>query len=157
MNDPMEGMYYYHWADEYTHDLVQRIGSEKEKLGICSLSQKNDNQLMWSHYSDGNKGLVIGLELNDQGADLKPVRYVNEFIRTEIYGSLQGKAREILSTKLKAWEYEEEQRVFVSNEFVNIEIKEVILGARMPQATKVFLKDLLKKLNDQIQVIEQNI
>ena len=49
MNDPMEGMYRYHWDwdKEDTFDfLINEISKEKQKIGICCLSEVSNNELM---------------------------------------------------------------------------------------------------------------
>ena len=113
---------------------------------------------MWGHYSDGNRGLIIEIEINDEDAVLKPIQYLNEIISLDIEGSSpREKAQTILSAKLEAWKYEKEQRIFIPNSFVKVNIKEVILGSRMPQETKKDMKNLLNKLNDKIKISEQSI
>ena len=59
LNDPMEGMYYYRdgVVDVQTRNF---IFNNKQKIKIGSLSMSSDNVVMWTHYANGHKGVVIG-------------------------------------------------------------------------------------------------
>jgi hypothetical protein len=71
---------------------------------------------MWSHYSDGHKGIVIGFDpskLNLRAID--PVSYVPR--RVELNPPLQiedhGKWKAIIMSKSDLWEYEREYRAML--------------------------------------------
>lgn len=75
LNDPMEGHYLYH-SGLLDIDIRHKINSEKRKIRICSLSKKCDNEIMWSHYSEGHRGVVIGVEIIETNHyDLYDVQY----------------------------------------------------------------------------------
>lgn len=65
-----------------------------EKFGILSLTTKKDNLLMWSHYANSHKGLVIEFDLN------------NDFFNTQIDAEFFcGKLHKIeYSEKKTKWE-----------------------------------------------------
>jgi len=78
LNDPMEGTYIY---SEGTLDQNQINSIYQEKISnkICSLSANKNNMLMWSHYADGHRGFVIGIEIvPDENIDVKKVEYVTD-------------------------------------------------------------------------------
>src|SRR5690606_19692644 len=74
LNDPMEGQYYYN-KGELDKSIQRKIKDDKGKLRLCSLSRKNDNELMWSHYSEGHRGVAIGLTIDRTKYDLRPIQY----------------------------------------------------------------------------------
>ncbi len=111
LNDPMEGQYLYsHGSNE---SIIEAISGQKEKTRIVSLSRKNNIPLMWSHYSDGHRGVVIGLEVDTKKYDLKPIKYsASPFqLSEDNHNSASTNAKYILSQKHKVWSYEEEERV----------------------------------------------
>ena len=59
LNDPMEGHYYYR-RGELDRNLRDRLTEEKGILRICSLSRTNNNELMWSQYTNGQRVVAIG-------------------------------------------------------------------------------------------------
>lgn len=77
INDPFESAFckesledlasyfdYPYTFDPETHEKVSftnYIQKYKNRIGIISLSETNDNLLMWSHYANEHKGLMIGL------------------------------------------------------------------------------------------------
>ena len=53
---------------------------------------------------------------------------------------------DILSRKLRAWEYEQEERVFIEGaHFVNIKLKEILVGSRMSTQDFSLLSSLVEK------------
>jgi hypothetical protein len=91
-----------------------------EHLGVLSLSEKRDALLMWAHYSDHHRGLVIGFDSNreyfdqrhspsDEFRHVRKVRYSID--RPVIRLSTMDDAADILLTKSKEWRYEEEWRM----------------------------------------------
>jgi hypothetical protein len=89
-------------------------------MGALSLSEVNDNPLMWSHYSEGHTGFV--LEFDDQhsyftspnGADevlwtTNKILYAKERPQTTI---IELDMRAILLTKHVSWAYEREWKHF---------------------------------------------
>jgi hypothetical protein len=106
------------------------VDSIKNNL-ILSLTKKENNLLMWSHYADSHKGILIGFDSgNDffQGKEHREmtctynVHYSEE--RPEFFDchtvlskykpieSSVGAYRRMLLTKSPEWEYEQEVRMF---------------------------------------------
>jgi len=146
----MEGRYLYAGTDSFDEDMRRTLKGEKAGIRICSLSRDPANELMWSHYADGHKGVVIGIDPNHCNCERRPIIYdgIHIFTRPSLP---KMSAIEILSHKLTVWEYEKEERLFIrSGNYVNVVVKELILGRRMRKNDISFLKDLLKHLNPQI-------
>lgn len=74
MNDPMEGQYYYR-TGELNRDIRNKLLEEKGELRLCSLSQVKNNQLMWSHYTNGHRGVAVGLRITDTNCTIRPIQY----------------------------------------------------------------------------------
>ncbi len=151
LNDPMEGHYLYN-KGELDSDVRNLIKGQKQKLRICSLSRVNDNELMWAHYSEGHRGVAIGVEINENKHDVQPVEYdgLPQVGRLNIHNST---AKEILTHKLEVWSYEEEVRAFTDGkQHVGVEVKEVLLGRSMSNQDISFIKKLVSSINQNIEV-----
>jgi hypothetical protein len=153
LNDPMEGQYYYK-SGELDKSMLRKISSDKGDLRLCSLSRKKDNELMWSHYAEGHRGVAIGLNVDNNRYDVRPIQYTG--IHYLNSGQIeQDTPKEILSHKLNVWSYEEEERVFVTDKFyVDIEVKELITGRAMSNQDYSFIKEIVEKVNPSIRLIK---
>lgn len=157
LNDPMEGLYIYN-EGTINEDMVREIKSEKSQLKICSFSQTPKSTLMWSHYANGHKGVVIGVKV-------KP----NHEVHTVNYGGLSlvkhahqngshETAKSILTHKLEAWDYEEEKRIFVENgNYADVKIEKIILGSRITSVDKKLVKGIVAKINPEIVITESDV
>lgn len=155
LNDPMEGRYLYSQSGaSIDEDMRRLLKGEKEKIRICSLSRDPNNELMWSHYAEGHKGVAIGVEVNRSKYEVRPIEY-NGLHQVGLHNFHSGSAIDVLSHKLDVWQYEEEERVFVRNnkQYVNVKVKQVICGSRMSTQDKGFITDLIEKLDPNIEII----
>ena len=155
LNDPMEGRYLYSQVGgSIDEDMRRLLKGEKEKIRICSLSRDPNNELMWSHYAEGHKGVAIGVEVNRKNYEVRPIQY-DGLHQVGLHNFHNGSAIDVLSHKLDVWRYEEEERVFVVNnkQYVNVEVKQVICGSRMSTQDKGFITDLIERLDPNIEII----
>jgi len=141
-----------------------------ENVGILSLSEISDNDLMWAHYADRHTGLVLCF--NEQHTFFNQRRSENDefyFIRKVRYSddppvslaTIDGDV--LLITKGTKWSYEREWRMLVplkdSTRSLRIAgdtvhlfafppdvIRGVILGANATLDTEVTVRDLLSGL-----------
>ena len=151
LNDPMEGQYLYS-SGELASDVRELIKNQKEKLRICSLSKVTDNELMWSHYAEGHRGVVIGVTVNESKHKVIPVKYAGlpQVGRMSIHNFT---AQDILSHKLKVWAYEKEVRVFVrGKQYVDVKVEEILLGRSMSTQDIGFIKKLVASIDKNIKV-----
>lgn len=159
LNDPMEGAYRIKNGVKYDDSWLRLLRSEKNDIHICSLSKTYDNILMWSHYADSHKGCCIELEVtSEKGIDETSVQYVDQI------GAVQGKdykdeAYQILSRKLKCWDYEEEVRFLKEipsnsrvSKFLHIKIIRIYLGCKMSSKEINFYKKLINSIDKHIDV-----
>ena len=109
---------------------------------------------MWSHYAEGHRGVAIGITIDNQKYDVRPIQYTGLAYLTG--GQIeQDTPREILSHKLNVWSYEEEERVFVTDKFyIDIQVKEIIAGRAMSNQDFGFIRELLDKVNPSIGLIK---
>lgn len=136
--------------------LLQRIISSiqkmlKDEYGVLSLSAKNDNILMWSHYADYHKGFCIQFKrssINPLGVT-QPVEYAKEYPCFNYFDDLPGNiAKKIILTKSCDWSYEEEwrgsQKANTEVRYTDDMITGIIFGLRMPDQHKTDIYQIFK-------------
>lgn len=137
---------------EYYEDYVERINSD---YGILSLTTKNNNLLMWSHYANCHKGFCIGFNTiklyNLISGALGPVIYDDEMPTVPLFDKGIEGVTKLLNTKSVDWSYEEEYRLIKSlaaNEtFTFLDktiIEEVVLGLNMADENKDEIISILR-------------
>ena len=100
-------------------ELMARLS---DNLGVLSLSRTEDNLLMWSHYADEGKGLVIGFDEEHEffkqpdlaGRSTRPISVVYTRKRKKIVHDEERCYEKLLGEKPLEWAYEEEERLFRS-------------------------------------------
>ena len=144
-NDPAEGLVLfnpYDYVAENIAPLEREISAMKalalhreniKEYRVCSLSKRNDNILLWSHYCDGHAGLCIECELPDAATGLHEVIYVENPRAHE--KAARYMPMHYLTHKLEAWEHEQEVRIIQRETHYDIRglIKRLILGSRLPE------------------------
>lgn len=157
MNDPMEGHYIYS-PNSCPQEIIDKIKGRKKNIRIVSLSRSFNNFLMWSHYADGHRGIAIGIDINREVYKVRPVNYIDRLTSLKDISSvsIDKFSEKVLSQKLSLWSYEEEERVFVegSSTFIDVTVKQVIIGKKMSTQNYSFLKELIHKVNPDIEVIK---
>lgn len=149
LNDPMEGMFTY-GENEIPDWILKVIASEKNNMKILSLCEAPNNMLMWSHYSDGHSGIVLGVELADSALNIDPIEYVDDF---NLNINQDDIAKALLVRKHAAWRYEKEIRVFVKKKsFVSIVVKELIFGIKTDNEIKNLITSVAKIFNPEVEI-----
>jgi len=141
--------------------LLQRLQSSirtifKDEYGVLSLSAKNDNILMWSHYADYHKGFCIQFERSSSNplGVTQPVQYVKEYPSFNYFDDSPGNiAKTIILTKSCDWSYEEEwrgiQKANTEVRYTDDMITGIIFGLRMQYQHKREIYQLFES-NDQM-------
>lgn len=133
----------YRWFEEnWPH-------SHLKSMGIFCMTEEKDNMLMWSHYSDSYKGFCLEFDTTKGDFDIaKPVSYKNQRPLMNVVILPQKKQiANMLLTKVKLWEYEQEWRIIDYENGYRIEtfpphiLTGVITGYRMENRDKA---DLIK-------------
>ena len=112
------------WPPEVISFLQSdRFRRYREKSYICSLSKVCDSLLMWSYYNK-HQGVCIGLDMAKTrkycsrmsgmilGCQEWEVQYRNVVEKPDFYNDLADYFHYQMSTKAKAWEHEQEVRLF---------------------------------------------
>ncbi len=78
LNDPLEGRYEIYLGGKslkIESIMTSRIENARDTYRVSSLSADPTNFLMWSHYAEGHKGIVIEVEVPESHSDLTKVVY----------------------------------------------------------------------------------
>lgn len=108
--------------EEFRKDPFRRT---REETWICSLSKIYDSILMWSYYSK-HKGICIGLDMKKAkkylscmlgatmiGCSEVEVQYKDIIEKPDYFRDAKDFFHYQISTKAKAWEHEQEVRLFI--------------------------------------------
>lgn len=151
LNDPMEGRYLYHGEQTMDKDIEMVLSGKKNKVRIVSLSRDSENELMWAHYANGHRGVAIGVEIDRHRYDVREIKY--DGIPSVGTSAWSMDAKDILIHKNEVWDYEEEERIFVTEGlFAEVEVRELILGSKMSTQDIGFISDLIKCINPDINI-----
>lgn len=115
---------YSRFLRQYRDGLIETdlksIQDASKLIVVLCLSSVNNSIPMWSHYGNHHKGIVIGLNANDPcfgfGSGIQKVLYRSRRVAVDPLGELSSaliakKAGEIILTKSKEWDYEQEYRI----------------------------------------------
>ncbi len=147
-------------SGEYHDDVISRVG-------ICCLTTKPDNILMWSHYADNHKGFVVEFSTNHTDKNMCmdtvedqlfgwDVDYKQD-MPTIIAGTKDfDSVKDVFLTKSPDWEYESEYRVLAMRKGPGIHnfdqsmITRVIAGTKIRQEDYQELEILVNNLSDRL-------
>jgi hypothetical protein len=151
---------------EYLEKAARHLEESKyNEFGIFSLSEVKDNILLWSHYSDSHKGFCIGYDPERLDAFLANLAETDNIPIPGYSIEYRADCPELnpselddekwvvkqLTTKSELWRYEKEYRyILIGKTDVQLGIQkgimsEVILGCKMPEASRHEVIDELRK------------
>jgi len=156
---------------EFIYKLTKRRNDKLEELAqnyaVMCFSEIHDHGLMWSHYADEHKGIVITFERNEDNMlgqpSCRPTRYSRHYPRithAEFWKARQNAPKDkpqdhdvlsmCLFTKYEDWFYEKEWRDVIYNSEgkgklieLDAKIKGIFFGCRTPEEDKQIVKDIL--------------
>lgn len=163
LNDPFEMMPYrrYGFKERQPYNRVFREISKK--WGLLCFSQFRYEQLLWSHYAEGHKGIALGFEISKD--KILKVKYTSKNMRTKFDltddpGENEKKFLNLAKIKYQEWGYEKEYRILLKLEDCTLDkglyfmsfgdrlkIKEIILGCRFNKKDIKLISVLADKLN----------
>ena len=165
LNDPFEL-----WCVSQQNQLRKPLREFKkemvERYGMVCFSKHWRNPLLWSHYADKHRGVCLGFEVD--GQRIKAVNYVLER-PTLKFPPTEEESNELLYTKFRDWQYEEEWRgwftlndpdpsrgyyFFPFNDTVRL--CEVIAGP-LCNTPKAKIDEALKSYQDRVQVTKARL
>lgn len=148
---------------------------------ILCLSEVADNVIMWTHYAERHRGIVLRFRMAD-GLDspwrtARPVQYVaeipnlldDEFLADLLSGGVKLRPKLIMDrliyTKSVEWAYEREWRIYSGSgrnpnaqhediRFHPLELDAAILGCRMPVEERNQCSHLIGRLYPHAEVME---
>ncbi len=95
------------------------------KHGVICMSESWDSPLMWAHYGDSHKGMVLGFDVS--GKDFYQVQYTDKRPSLADMGLntlddiTPEDIKRLIRTKAAGWSYEKERRAYLAlNEGVDI-------------------------------------
>lgn len=125
------------------------IDKSRRTIGIASFSATKADDRLWAEYGGQGNGACVEIEIPDRllNVSFHPVHYVSEktfhvdsFLESALFPDKAFDTyRNILLTKTKKWQQEEEIRFVSKRPEVNViidgRITEITLGARIPSHT----------------------
>ncbi len=109
---------------------------------------------MWSHYADGHRGVVIGVEIDTHVNKIEEIEYDGLLtIPNPIINVTEEMGLNILTHKDPIWSYEREARVFITEGiYVPCTVLELRCGLSMSNANRSLLNKIVKKVNPRIKI-----
>ena len=146
LNDPMEGVY--RFSDSIPYRTRDMVLEKKTEYRICALSKKKNSTLMWAHYADSHRGVVLGIRPHFSGNDFEEINvvYTTDLRVWGTNANAREIAKEALSKKLDLWKYEDEVRILTKKRFVPIKIEEVLIGCRAKENEVERIKFLFERI-----------
>ncbi|NDK53800.1 DUF2971 domain-containing protein [Rhizobium laguerreae] len=142
LNDPMEGMFEFFTNDRDDRRYLEEIIRHKHELRVCSLSKTKYSHLLWAHYADQFRGVLVAVDIPLPAADFVEVYYraSHSMQIKHTWNDTEKVARKILSSKHKAWSYEKEVRILSREQYFPVPIiRHVTLGIRANNVSDAFL------------------
>jgi hypothetical protein len=139
------------------------------KTGVYCLSEKNDDILMWSHYTDGHKGLCLIFDASQEDTifwEATKVIYQEEYPIVNVMDiGRPEEFRKAVLTKSSHWRYEQEWRILRFEReggpgwhiFAPELLKGVILGALIQSDDKNKILRWKEGYPNKIDVYQANI
>jgi len=132
---------------------VERYQGDLYSLGVVSLTENNDDILMWSHYANFHKGVCFEFDIDDQERHFFiKVIYSNDYpeLDFENFTDIEKMFTTQLVTKSNHWKYEREWRcIRTSNGLFPYfgRLSSIIFGSRITDADKEKIKTVLRGEN----------
>lgn len=184
------------WSEELVSELsINKYENHRNNLWICCLSKLYNSILMWSYYNK-HEGVCIGLNMDNVAKCIdirygmmvcssgKEVQYKDVVDKPNYYRDREDFFNYQVYTKAKAWEHEQEVRLFIykpspkfmgvlpfqkeQNEFDHKEIRVFIklgaecfesihLGVRMSAQDRENITKIARLLNPNIKIFQMGL
>ncbi|MCW1926343.1 DUF2971 domain-containing protein [Luteolibacter arcticus] len=127
LNDPFEclpGLVGIRPEGEAIADYIMRkfVGVLSESAGVICFSDNARESVLWSHYADHHRGIVLEFEVTDDPSKCIKMEYSDERLSVD-YASFYGEGgreyfdpifKKLSSRKSTGWAYEKEYRLYQS-------------------------------------------
>ncbi|MDP9076715.1 MAG: DUF2971 domain-containing protein [Bacteroidota bacterium] len=127
-------------------EILNKINSTIDRIGVLSLSQRSNCPVMWAHYSENHHGVVLIFD-NQQDNLFSEARKVQYIAKRPII-TFENVA-DVFYLKSNAWRYEKEIRVLKQQgnlpySFNRSALKGIILGMHMADDTRLEIAELIR-------------
>ena len=153
VNDLFELQPYLRFKNKEKRRQFNRIRTKvANTYGMVCFSTNWQEPIMWGHYADCNKGIVLGFEVASNRFTIKEVQYPSERKKISLDPQAVTPSEYIDAVgfiKYESWSYEKEHRFFVKlddciyiegNYFLkfgnDLNLKQVIIGPEHPSKNK---------------------
>lgn len=156
-NDPFDSNLIYLKSGSTENGISYKIRNKiSDELGVFCLTKKKGDILMFSHYAQNHTGVCFIFDFNKipRESELFKIKYSEnmQLIKDE---NKSSEYINCLITKSIHWKYENEYRIikfFQNNDsrlinLVKRNLKGIILGYKMSEINKEFIKHLAKEVN----------
>jgi hypothetical protein len=152
--------------EKFLRQVTDGLQNDIDRVGVLSLSATDRNILLWSHYSDGHKGLCLKFLATDQASFFGralPVNYASSYPEISITSPAGEQMDAFLLTKAIDWRYEEEYRIIDHDNGAGEKIFPaellvgVILGARMVLDDKKAVMEWVISRKDRTELLEASL
>jgi len=135
-------------------------------VGMCCLSEINDDILMWSHYSDGHKGFCLEFNATNEAPFFHkalPVVYEDNRPILDTFHLLNDHdalMQASLLTKSSRWSYEKERRIVTFPDgpkhynFPKNHLTGIIFGVLMPESERKMISSFIDRRDHPIKISE---
>lgn len=123
-------------------DHVGHVVTEREKIGILSLSDSPDNMLLWAHNGHEHRGVVLKIDISEMITERSDPLAVQALVEVKYSDkSIDYIAEKMplwltLMFKSSAWAYERERRLFKSLTELHHKGNEIYVSDLPPSAIK---------------------
>lgn len=124
-------------------EFGMKVSKAISEWRVCSLCKNFDHELLWAHYANGSRGVVIEVSLPP--TDAITVTYNDNFVFLSHYidNGVDVAVRAALTRKKTAWQYEQEVRVLARKQFYDLTdpVRRLIIGPRVePEIVRALAK-----------------
>lgn len=142
-----------HQSNDYYKRVFQSMLTQTK---VCCFSKSKTDKLMWSHYADKHKGMVLEYDISFDINLFRfalPVIYHEKLPETNFMTQQDKSIESVLKNKSHVWSYEQEVRLINDNPAgtpnkiqINLEsLRNVIFGYRTCKEDIEKIKTVLKK------------
>lgn len=146
------------FLDDYNFQMALRSSDpdRAKNIGVLSLTEKNNDILMFTHYGDNHKGLGLQFEMKKDPyyyANVFPVKYFKSYPQLNVLNSNSTERLEkMLFTKSAQWNYEKEWRIIKKegsgpSQFKRSMLTGIIFGTATTKASKDYVFEVTKDRN----------
>ena len=124
----------------------------RKLVGVCCFSTVEDNLIMWSHYADNHKGLLLKFdtsELQKVFSKITHVSYTDKLKPINYDCNPANLLSKLLIQKSTHWKSEKEVRIITQKSgcyrFPRTALKEIKFGLRCDSKQQTNIMDLIRK------------